>query len=180
MTFSGGHMAAYGVPAGHWRKTTQTGDERHVVIFDALRRPVVEQSLDLADPADTLREVIRRYDDSGRPSFVSLPVNTGGQAHHANGVLQGTHTRYDGLGRVTWVEQDSELGKLTTGTTYLSGGRTRVTNPRGHATTTTYQLFDLPEYDLPIRIEQPEGVRIDIARDVFGNVVRMTRSGAGQ
>ncbi len=50
------------MPAGHWRQTTLTGQGRKVTIFDALWRPVVEQSLDLGNTAGTTSEVVKRYD----------------------------------------------------------------------------------------------------------------------
>jgi uncharacterized protein RhaS with RHS repeats len=168
------------MPTGHWRQTTHTGNARHVTIFDALRRPVVEQTLDLADVGGSMREVVKRYDAHGRLVFESDPMNTGGAAHYADAGLQGTHTTYDPLGRVTRVQQDSELGRLTTTTEYLSGGRTRTTDPRGNATTTTYRMLDAPDHTLPILIEHPEDVRTEIVRDVFGAPASMTRSGAAQ
>jgi YD repeat-containing protein len=175
--FSPGHGAAYGLPAGHWRQTTQTGNARHVVLFDALWRPVVEQTMDLADPGGTTREVIKRYDASGRLAFESYPMNAGGGTHHLSTPLHGIGTRYDVLGRVTHVDQDSELGKLTTMTEYLSGSQVRTTNPRGHATTTSHQVFDAPDDTAPTVIQHPGDVRTEIERDVFGKPLRITRSG---
>ena len=56
ITFNGGNAAAYGLPAGHWRQTTLTGNKRKTLLFDAQWRPVVEQHLDWA----TLRERRRK------------------------------------------------------------------------------------------------------------------------
>jgi len=179
IAFTKGHAAVYGMPAGHWRRTTTTGSARHVVVFDALWRPVVEQWADLGDVANTLREEVTRYDASGRVAFRSYPMHTHGQAHYADAALKGTHTLYDGLGRVVRVEEDSELGRLATRTEYLPNGQLRITNPRGFATTTQHQFFDLPDYTRPTTILHPGDIRTDIARDVFGKPTAITRSGPG-
>lgn len=179
IAFTKGHAAVYGMPAGHWRRTTTTGNGRHVTVFDALWRPVVDQWVDLGDVANTMREEITRYDANGRVVFRSYPMHTNGQAHYADAALKGTHTAYDGLGRVVRVEEDSELGRLATRTEYLPNGQLRVTNPRGFATTTHHQFFDRPDYSRPTTILHPGDIRTDITRDVFGKPTSITRSGPG-
>ena len=87
----------------------------------------------------------------------------------------GTWTDYDALGRVTSIAQDSELGVLTTTTSYNSGFTTTVTNPRSKATTTSYQTFDQPSTDAPVLIVAPEGVTTTIVRDPFGKPLSTTR-----
>ncbi|WP_460760719.1 RHS repeat domain-containing protein [Lysobacter fragariae] len=84
---------------------------------------------------------------------------------------------YDGLDRVIRVEQDSELSStpLVTRTEYLPGFQTRVTNPRGFATTTTYQAYDQPSTDWPVAITHPEGAYTDIARDLLGKPTALKR-----
>jgi hypothetical protein len=180
ITFDDGYPAAYGMPAGHWRQTTLTGQGRKVTIFDALWRPVVEQSLDLGNTAGTMSEVVKRYDTQGRLVFQSYPMNTNGQANYTDTTLKGTTTSYDALDRPTTVKQDSELGVLTTTTEYLSGFQTRVTNPRGQKTTTSYMAWDQPTTDLPVAIDQPKGVRTTIPRDAHGKPLQVTRSGPDQ
>ena len=54
ITFSGGHPAVYGLPAGHWRQTTATGNARIVHLFDALWRPVVVEKYDLGNTSGTI------------------------------------------------------------------------------------------------------------------------------
>ncbi|KAF1721721.1 RHS repeat domain-containing protein [Pseudoxanthomonas wuyuanensis] len=173
-----GNAAAYGMPAGHWRQTTLTGNGRKILIFDALWRPVVEQTLDLGNVSGTLSEVIKRYDPEGRLAFQSYPMNTGGQANYADTNLKGTKTTYDALGRVTSVSQDSELGPLTTTTRYLAGFKTEVTNPRLQKTTTSYMAYDQPTYDWPTAIVHPEGAFTDISRDAFGKPKAIGRRNA--
>jgi hypothetical protein len=180
ITFDDGYPAAYGMPAGHWRQTTLTGQGRKVTLFDALWRPVVEQSVDLGNTAGTMSEVVKRYDTQGRLVFQSYPMNTNGQANYTDTTLKGTTTSYDALDRPTTVKQDSELGVLTTTTEYLSGFQTRVTNPRGQKSTTSYMAWDQPTTDLPVAIDQPKGVRTTIPRDAYGKPLQVTRSGPDQ
>jgi len=47
-TFTQVAAAEYGLPAGHWKQVVSTGNARKVVYFDALWRPVVEETYDAA------------------------------------------------------------------------------------------------------------------------------------
>ncbi|MEL1265384.1 RHS repeat-associated core domain-containing protein [Pseudoxanthomonas putridarboris] len=179
--------AEYGIPAGHWRQTVSTGNARKITYFDALWRPRVTREYDTANEAGTKRFQRFTYDHEGRVTFASYSGTS-------DALSTGIWTEYDALGRTTSVSQDSELGPLTTLTTYASdatGPYTRVTDPRGVRTVTRYQMFDQPTYDFPVLIDQaqnlPERVGIDITRDVFGkplsirkrnsaNTVSLTRS----
>ncbi|WP_238345913.1 RHS repeat domain-containing protein [Luteimonas saliphila] len=178
--FSGGHAGTYGLPTGHWRRTMLTGNGRKIVFYDALWRPVVEQTLDLGDPNNTVSAAFIRYDAAGRPSFRSYSTRVHGTTSYLDQTLKGTHTVYDALDRVTQVRQDWEgTGQLTTTTEYLAGFQTRVTNPRNHQTLTTlYQTFDEPSYDLPRGINHPEGAFTEIHRDIFGKVTALKRRNA--
>lgn len=167
--------AEYGIPANHWKQTVSTGNGRKVVYFDAFWRPLVEEAYDSADPANTRSITVKRYDIRGRPAFQSYPL--GSLTNYADTALTGTDTRYDALDRVIQIDQDSELGALTTATTYLSGFRRQTRNPRGQVTTESFQAWDAPTYDTPVRIEAPLGVVTAIARDAFGKPLEMTRSG---
>lgn len=177
ITFSSGHGAAYGVPAGHWRQTTQTGNGRKVVVLDALWRPLVTQTQDQGSPTATNSEVVTRYDSNGRVAFESYPMRTNGTAVYTSAGLKGTHTAYDALGRVTHVRRDWEgAGQLTTTTEYLSGFQTRVTSPRNHKTLTAlYLTWDEPTYEFPRGISHPEGAFTEIHRDIFGKVTALKR-----
>lgn len=166
-------VSEYGLPAGHWKQSVSTGNGQTTTFYDAQWRPVLTLTEDTADVA-TRNFVVRRYDASGRETFVSYPVVA---IATINDTLQGNRTFYDVLGRVVRTEQDSENGVLATTTEYLSGYRTRVTNPRGFQTTTSYQAFDVPSYDAPTNVAAPEGVTTTIARDVFGKPLQITRSG---
>lgn len=158
----------YGVSAGHWRQTTATGNARKYVYFDALWRPIITEEYD-----DSLRTSTQRfqrfgYDQAGRQTFASHPAITPSAG-------AGIWTTYDALGRARSVSVDSELGRLTTVTDYLAGGEVRVTNPRGHATTTRFQAFGSPSTDAALSITLPEGVVTEIDRDVFGKPRSITR-----
>lgn len=187
-TFAPSAEPIAGLPAGHWRQTVATGNARSVTYFDALWRPVIKDTYDTANIAGTLSQVVTRYDSEGRPIFVSYPQRTMDPAVHAtwgnpavplHASTLGVHTEYDALGRVTAVAQDSEFAApnnlLITLTQYLPGFQTKVTNPRGQQTITTYQMYDTPTYDFPVRIEQPEGVTTVITRDVFGKPTQISR-----
>lgn len=162
-----------GVSTGQWRKLEGTGDHIAVTYYDAMWRPVLSNEYDQNNVVSTLRAVRTEYDTSGRKSFESYPasVTVPGST--------GIRTLYDALDRVTRVEQDSELGVLTTTTEYLAGLKMRVTNPRGQQTTTSFMAWDQPGYDLPILSEQPEGKVIQIARHPqFGWPLSMTQRNA--
>jgi YD repeat-containing protein len=168
----------YGIPAGHWRITETTGNRRKLTYFDALLRPIVEEVADTSNIAGTNSWVATRYDASGQVAFTSYPRNpfvSGAVTWSA--VDTGIATSRDVLGRVAGVTQTSELGPLTTTTEYLTGLRTKVTNPRNESTITSYEAYGEPAYDAPAVITQPLGVKTQITRDVLGNTRQITRSG---
>ncbi|MGE8226453.1 MAG: wall-associated protein [Stenotrophomonas sp.] len=161
----------YGIPAGHWRQTINTGAATKVTYFDALWRPLLVSEYDANNPSGTQRFVGYEYDHEGRPVFASYPSASSNPD-------KGVWTSYDALGRQTSVSQDSEHGLLTTTTEYLgdaSGAYTLVRNPRGGEVRTWYQMFDQPSYDAPVRITQPQGAVTSIARDVLGKPTSITR-----
>jgi RHS repeat-associated protein len=172
---------AYGVPVGLWKQTVSTGVGIKAVYFDAMWRPVVEESFDNTNgttAGDTRSVSVKRYDASGHPVFQSYPLNTLGS--YTDATLKGSRTTFDALDRVTRVEQDDEPGEapLVTETKYLSGFRTEVTNPRLYKTTTSYMAYDQPSTDWPMAIAHPEGAYTDITRDVYGKPLSVTRRNA--
>lgn len=175
--FSQSTVAVYGLPAGHWQQTITTDTGRTTTFFDMKWRPRLILTEILGD-GNSKSFVVKRYDSVGREAFTSYPVGT--LTSVDDPALAGTRTLYDGLGRATRVEQDSELGVLATTTEYLSGFRIRVTNPRAFPTTTSYQLFDAPSTDAPVTIMAPGGVSTVISRDVFGKPLSVTRTGPGE
>ncbi|WP_457097720.1 RHS repeat domain-containing protein [Lysobacter sp. P5_B9] len=165
--------AAYGLPAGYWRRWERTGNAWAFKFYDAFWRPVVEETYDSGNVAATLSQTVKRYDASGRLAFQSYPSST---VSDYGQTLSGSYTSYDALGRVVQVKQDSELGQLTTTTEYRAGFQTAVTNPRGSQTLTIYQAYDQPTYDQPSGISELGGDRhTEIYRDVFGKVYALRR-----
>ena len=171
------NTAEHGLPAGHWRSHRYEGNKHVFAYYDALWRPVFEETYDASDIAGTLSQTIKRYDTSGRLSFQSYPQRT---ANSYLDTLTGTKTFYDTLDRVTRIEQSGENNlTLVTTTEYLSGLRTRVTNPRQQATTISFMAWDQPGYDLPILSEEPEGKVIQITRHPqFGWPLQLTQRDA--
>lgn len=161
-----------GLEAGHWRRVSSTGNARSVSYYDALWRPVLEETYDLADPAGTVRQTVTRYDSNGRPVFASYPTRN---ATDYRSAYAGSYSTYDALGRTTRSEQDSELGRLVTTTQWLSGGGVQTVNPRGIATTTQFMMYGQPGEDMPVRITHAEGAVTEIARDALGKPLSILR-----
>jgi YD repeat-containing protein len=179
--------AENGIAAGHWKQTVSTGNARKVTLFDALWRPVLVREYDAADVAETDHYVATAYDNAGRVADTSFPLGTAASAltlgSNARWLLGGTRpvgvrTTYDALGRPTAVQQDSELGVLTTTTAYLTNFARRVTDARGKVTTERFMAREAPSFERPLRIDAPEGQVTLIGRDTFGKPTTITR-GAG-
>ncbi|WP_164885180.1 RHS repeat domain-containing protein [Rubrivivax rivuli] len=164
----------WGLAAGHWRQTTQTGNNKTVRYFDGMWRERLRYQQDTTNPAGTGRTVETRYDADGRKVFESYPQRS---LANVDTYRPGQSWEHDALDRVTVQRQDSELGVLTSTTEYLNNFQKRVTNPRGHATTFSYQVFDQPSEDSITGIGAPEGVSVSIPRDAFGKALSITRSG---
>jgi YD repeat-containing protein len=166
-----------GVAAGHWDRTTTTGSAVTTTYFDAMWRPVLS---DTSIPGTDI-STGTAYDWQGKTTFASYPVS--GAASLSTLLADpGTHNTYDALERVTQVQQDSELGALTTMTAYLSGAGKQVTDPNSNVTTTNYQVFDEPSYNAPIKVQvagafNPNLTTQVINRDVYGKPLSITQSG---
>lgn len=175
-TFAPVTTTEYGIPTGHWKQTVSTGNARKITYFDAMWRPLVAEQYDTSNITGTRSIAVTRYDVGGHPVYQSLPLAS--LTDYAT-VTQGIRSTYDAIDRVTQVDQDSELGVLSTKTKYLTGFMTEVTNPRGFVTTQLFQVFDTPSTDLPVGIAAPQQVSTVIARDVFGKPTQVTRYGPG-
>ena len=164
--------AARGIGAGHWDRTTSTGSAVTTTYFDAMLRPVLS---DASIPGTDI-STGTAYDWKGQTLFTSYPVS--GAASLSTLLADpGTHHTYDALERVIQVQQDSELGMLTTSTTYLPSAGEQVTDPKSNVTTTYYQVFDEPSYSAPILVQAPNGISQIINRDVYGSPLSITQSG---
>lgn len=184
--FSRVNSAEYGLPAGHWKSTVQTGAGLTTTYYDAFWRPVLTRGEDTGNAA-TRRFAVNRYDLMNRQSFSAYPV---GSLTSVNDALLGVRSYYDALGRPTRAEQDSEIRDaqnqmvpLISTTQYLNGFITKSTNPRQFSTTTHYQTFDTPSTDAPISIVQDiklsplDQVTSNLTRDIFGKTITITRLG---
>jgi YD repeat-containing protein len=158
----------YGIPAGHWRQSVNTGNDTKISYYDAMWHPLLVREYDASNASGTQRFMRYAYDHEGRVTFASYPSASSNE-------IMGVWTAYDVLGRITSRTQDSEQGLLFTLFDYLPGFATRVTDPSGHQTTTTYQVFDSPDSSFPVSISSPEGVETTISRDVFGKPRDITR-----
>lgn len=165
--------AEYGIPANHWRRIETTGARVTQTFYDGLWRPILERRT-ATDGSVGDRFVRKAFDYRGLETFVSYP--TSAVTHYAN-LTSGLSTAYDVLARVTGTSASSELGTITTSTTYGSPFLTTFTNGRGFSTTTSYQAFDVPTYDTPIQVQAPEGVTTTFTRDVFGKPLSLSRNG---
>lgn len=167
----------HGILAGHWRQTITHGNYRKYVYFDAMWRPIVEREHDVTNIAGTDRYKRHAYHATGQLAFSSYPGTT-------SSLNKGFWHEYDALGRPTATRQDAELeyGQMLTQYAYLSGFKTRVTNPRGFSTDTRYQAFDQPATDNPVEIiaavGQPEQQTTTIAKNALGQTLSLTRSGS--
>jgi RHS repeat-associated protein len=172
--------AEYGIPAGHWKQTVQTGNGRTTTYYDARWQPVLTRTEDTGNSA-TVSFVVTRFDVLGRKVFSSYPVAT--LTAVTDATLKGITTSYDALGRAVKAEQYAgPSSTLTTTTDYLAGFLTRVTNPRGAVTETSYQVFDSPNTDAPVQIiaakaQSEQQVTVIARQPSLGKTVSLTRSG---
>jgi RHS repeat-associated protein len=164
----------YGVPAGHWRQTVSTGNARAITYLDAFWRPVLTRTYDTGNEANTAKMVLTKYDAGGMAGFVSYPQRS---ISSVTAAPDGTATSYDALGRPTSTTAASELGSLTTGYAYLTGFQKKTTNPRGVATTASYQAVDAPSEDAITKMVGAYSLTVNISRDIFGKPSAITRSG---
>jgi YD repeat-containing protein len=165
--------AERGVAANHWKRTSTLGGANTVTYFDAMLRPVLSDS---ALGSTVQSSTLTTYDSKGQKLFSSYPSATA-LAFTQSPAVAGSSTTYDALGRATQVQQTSELGTLTSSTSYGAGASQVVTDSKGNVTTTHYQVFDEPSYDSVIRVDAPTGITQTIARDVYGNPLSITQSG---
>lgn len=166
-----------GIPAGLWRQAVTQGNYRKFVYYDPMWRPILEREHDNANVPGTDRFKRFSYHDTGHLAFASYPGTT-------SNLSNGFWHEYDALGRITLTEQDAEpeFGQLVTQYAYLSGFKTRVTNPRGFSTDTRYQAFDQPSTDTPVEIiaavGRPEQQTTTIAKNALGQTTSLTRTGS--
>ena len=151
-------------------QTSTRGSARTTMTYDGLFRPTLVKNEALSGGGVTTY-VKTDYDAFGQVTFTSYPSTS-------SSPTVGMETRYDVLGRV--IETRETVAPFATTTTaYLSGNRTRVTDPLGYSTTTTLRAYGSPDHGDVIRIEQPEGVTTDMTYDDWGNMLTATQGGGG-
>lgn len=156
-----------GIAGLHWRRTVTQFDRAEISRFDALLRPLSTEQRRASDGALAIT-TLAAYDWRGNQRYASYPI--AGSAPYTD-TAQGVRHTFDALGREINTARDAGVdGVLTTGTAYLSGARRKVTDPRANETVTTFQVFDTPSYDQPLRVQAPEGVDQVIDRNIYGEV----------
>lgn len=156
-----------GIAGPHWRRTTTQFDRAEIKRFDALLRPLSTEQRRASDGALAITTLVA-YDWRGNQRYASYPI--AGSAPYGD-AAEGVRHTFDALGREISLARDAgNDGVLSTGTTYLSGARRKVTDPRMNETITTFQVFDAPSYEQPLRVQAPAGVDQVIDRNVYGEV----------
>ena len=74
------------------------------------------------------------------------------------------------------TSQDSELGLLTTVTTYQAGNSALTRLPEGQVTAYRFDGYGAPVKELPAVIDRPESARTSIQRDAWGKPLSIERS----
>lgn len=111
------------------------------------------------------------YDALGREVFTSLESSVPGET-------KGTVKTYDGLSRL--IQTTENFGQLVTTTNeYLSGNRTRITDPSGHSTIISRTGFASPNDAQVVSIEQPEGITTEMTYNIYGNLLTAHQYGGG-
>lgn len=164
----------YDLSPGHWRQVSTTGAASTVTYYDGLWRPSIVHTADLNSPNSTSALVRKQYDSAGNITFTSYPKRT--FAELGAGVSQ----EFDVLDRRTVTTSSSELGPITSTSSYDNGFITTQINGRGVATTTRYLVYDDPTSQVVSSVSAPEGVEFTIGRDIFDKPKTITRSGNGK
>lgn len=164
----------FGLTAGHWVLTESKGGAVTNTLYDALWRPVMVRTEDANAPSTTRSVVVKGWDYEGKPTFQSYPQRD----FSSVGITSpGQRTWHDALGRPVRTEADSELGVLTSTTEFLPGFQTRMTNARGFATTQAFWALNNPDEAQLAALSAPEGVNVNIARDLLGKPLSISRGG---
>lgn len=164
----------------HWRVTRTQGRNKQVTVYDAALNPVLNYAIDStlnAANGNVGHMTWHQYDSAGRETFASYPLD---YASSLPSNPKSVITTFDVLGRVTGTEADAEapLTTVKTFTTYTSGNQIDFENGRGYHTLTTYQAFDRPAYDKPIKVQFANGITTTkVTRDSFGAPTEMKQTG---
>lgn len=148
------------------RRTRTTGSLVETTYYDELLRPVLTQH----GPS----YISRDFDAAGRVVFESYPSTN---PEEPNGIRY----EYDGLGRLTKVERDTQNGEVVEDISYQNGNQRIVVDANSNKTIYTYRNLAAPDNEMLVKIEaafgQPEAQTTVINRDGLGAMTSATRSG---
>lgn len=162
---------AYNFTGGGAVQTITKGQAQTTITYDSLFRPTLEHTNDLSSAWDAYTRTT--YDAKGRTTFKSLPSAI---AMEPNGT---TYT-YDGLGRV--VTQTETAANAVTFHEYLSGHKTRITDPLGNSKLYTSAGYDGPESEDYRLIEEFGGTSLmrstAISKNIWGETQQVRQFGS--
>jgi RHS repeat-associated protein len=167
----------FGITGAHWRETASTGNARSITYYDGLLRPVLNRTFDSASPLTTGTAVRKTFDHMGNVTFESYPLR---DIADVNTAANGVTRSFDALGRPSTEVAASELGNLTTISSYGNPFTTTVTNPRGKSSTYSYYAWDTPTTDFVRAIAMPDSVNLTINRNTYGATTNMVRAKGAQ
>jgi RHS repeat-associated protein len=184
-TFAPTASAEYGLPAGTWKQTVSTGNFRRNVWFDNLWQPLLLREWDANSPATTERFVRTIHGWRGNLLYKTYAVRG---ISDIIGASYGVLWTFDALNRLVREDAGAKSNNtLTTRYAFESSPpfQTRVTNPRGVESTMQFFALDEPSDAFPTRVDRgvnrtgAEQSATVIARDIWGKVLSMQRSGNG-
>jgi RHS repeat-associated protein len=152
------------------------------VWFDVLWRPILEREWDNSSPSGTQRFERRTFDYRANEIFKSYPSAS---IVTINDLSAGRTRAFDALDRLVTEQAPTELGTSTTSYAYVAPFETRVTSPRNFEARLRYFALNEPSIEYPVRVERgingpaSEQSLTVIARDIWGKVLSMERSGNG-
>lgn len=166
ITYTPSATTERGISGTHWVRTATKGGGASTTYYDGLMRPVLVDNYVAGDASSySTRET--DYDPNGQVQFTSYEKAGAPNLGGFGGV--GSWTYYDALDRVRRVEQSTELASPSVQTiAYIANAGVQVTNPKNVVTTTYYQSYDTPTYDLPVSVAKAAGVTQVVVRDDFG------------
>ncbi len=145
-----------------WSSTTRTvtrGGYYERTEFDGFGRPSCLRQENVYINYD--------YDEHGRLVFESYPGSSCGAS-------TGTSYQYDALDRLTrMTHSDGSYVSYT----YLNDNEVRVRDERAHNTTYSYRSYGDPDQKELMRIESPESITTDIARNEIGQITSVSQGG---
>ncbi len=149
-------------------QTIDRGTSRVTTTFDGFSQPVLVHRQALSGGGGSIY-LKTEYDFAGRAVFQSWPSTS-------SNPTDGMDTVYDVLGRTT---SETETVAPFSAVTYefLSGNRTKVTDPLGHVVTSSFSGYGSPEDGAVVKIEQPLGITTELTRDIYGKLTNARQYG---